>query len=315
MKLPQIDEQIPSQGNKDREPTSQELAQGWLGFKKEEVERNIQGAQQELRFNKTYQPQYPTGRGEPGSIDESDYVVASLDVDEWLHGGREEAIAQSEIRLAELYREVEALAEMKTKIEQGDPKLIELFAAHERERRQRIAEAEALKNERKGKEFEGAEKVSVQIKEIWDLVKSGKILAGKEMSGEWKLSHDFGDQVQFYYKDGKGPMGGYAVFVSLSPKGDKFHVWYENVENVQTDPAKKGKMDEATTSGTGSFFNIKDKIVSSQSVTRTLPQRMWGYFEVENNATGTRFEQSHLDEFRAKLEALIDDIKQALEQK
>lgn len=303
------------QFDREKEPTPQELAQSWLSSKQEQVEKSIKGAQQGLRFNETYEPKIPTERGEPGSMDASDYTVASLEVDEWMHGGREDAIAQDEIRLAELHREADELAEMKTKIEQGDTKLIELFAAHERERRQQVIASEALKKEREGKEFEGAEKVSAQIKEVWDLVKSGKILAGKEMSGEWKLSHDFGDQVQFYYKDDKGVMGGYAVFISLSPRGDEFHVWYENLENVQTDPAKKGKWGEATTSGTGLFFDIKDNVVSGQSVTRTRPQRMWGYREVENSSTGTRFEQSHLDEFRAKLETLVADIKQSLEQK
>lgn len=314
-KTPRPEGQIPSPEGREKEPTPQELAQSWLNSKQEQVEKSIQAAQQGLRFNETYEPKIPTERGEPGSMDASDYTVASLEVDEWMHGGREDAMAQDEIRLAELHREAEELSEMKTGIEQGDTKLIELFAAHERERRQKVAETEALKKEREGKEFEGAEKVSAQIKEVWDLVKSGKIPAGKEMSGEWKLSHDFGDQVQFYYKDEKGPMGGYAVFISLSPKGDEFHVWYENVENVQTDPAKKRKWDEATTSGTGLFFDIKDKVVSSQSVTRTHPQRMFGYFEVSNNATGIRFEQSHLDEVRSKLDALVTDIKQTLEQK
>lgn len=303
------------QFDREKEPTPQELAQSWLSSKQAEVEKSIQMAQQGLRFNETYQPKFPTERGEPGSMDEADYNVASLEVDEWLHGGREDAIAQDEIRLVELQREAEELAEMKTRIEQGDAGLIEVFAAHERERRQQVAAAEALTKEREGKEFEGVEKVSAQIKEVWDLVKSGKILAGKEMSGEWKLSHDFGDQVQFYYKDDKGVMGGYAVFISLSPRGDGFHVWYENLENVQTDPAKKGKWSEATTSGTGLFFDVKDNVVSAQSVTKTRPQRMWGYREVENNATGTRFEQSHLDEFRAKLESLVADIKQSSEQK
>ena len=306
---------LEGQFDREKEPTPQELAQSWLSSKQEQVEKSIQTTQQGLRFNETYEPKIPTEKGEPGSMDASDYTVASLEVDEWLQGGREGALAQDEIRLAELHREAEELAEMKTRIEQGDASLIELFATHERERRQRITEAEALKKEREGKEFEGAEKVSAQIKEVWDLVKSGKILAGKEMSGEWKLSHDFGDQVQFYYKDGKGPMGGYAVFISLTPKGDEFHVWYENVENVQTDPAKKRKYDEATTSETGLFFNIKDNVVSAQSVTETRPQRMWGYVEVSNNATSIRFEQSHLDEFRAKLETLVVDIRQSLEQK
>jgi len=308
-------EKTPRPEGREKEPTPQELAQSWLSSKQEQVEKSIQAAQQGLRFNKTYEPKIPTERGEPGSMDASDYTVASLEVDEWLQGGREEALARDEIRLAELHRETEELAEMKTRIEQGDTSLIELFAAHERERRQRVAETEALKKEREGKEFEGAEKVSAQIKEVWDLVKSGKIPVRKEMRGEWKLSHDFGDQVQFYYKDGKGPMDGYAVFISLSPKGDEFHVWYENVENVQTDPAKKGKWGEATTSGTGLFFNIKENVVSAQSVTSPRPQRMFGYVEVENNATGARFEQSHLDEFRAKLEALVADIKQTIEQK
>jgi hypothetical protein len=172
-------EKTPQPEGREKESTPQELAQSWLSFKQEEVEKSIKMAQHGLRFSQTYQPKYPTEKGELGSMDESDYKVASLEVDEWMHGGREDTIAHDEIRLAELHREVEELVEMRTKIEQGDTKLVELFAAYERERRQRISAAETLKNEREGKEFEGAEKASAQIKEIWDLVKSGNTKMGK----------------------------------------------------------------------------------------------------------------------------------------
>ena len=93
-KISRPEGRIPSPEGREKEPTPQELAQSWLSSKQEQVEKSIQAAQQGLRFNEIYEPRILTERGEPGSMDASDYTVASLEVNEWLHGGREEALAQ-----------------------------------------------------------------------------------------------------------------------------------------------------------------------------------------------------------------------------
>ncbi len=303
---------IKFEADKETEPTPQELATSFLRQRLLGIQRDIDSTRRSIKFDETYKPESPSAemRGEPGSTEYTDYKVAALEAAQWPQE-REAAIEDGSMRLRELERSMEEVRRLTEGVKGGDDSLISQFSVQEKDRRSKISERERIKKEQSGMEFEGAKETFEQMNELLGLVKTGNITTKMEGPGEWKLARDLGDQQQFYLKDGNGPMDGYATFISLREKEDGgFHIWFEDIEGVKTDPEKKGKFDEAVNKGVGLSFDLKDNIVSNQSVTETHPSRQWGYFEVQNDVSGERFDQNHFDEFKKRFDALVADMKE-----
>ncbi|MDP2632069.1 MAG: hypothetical protein Q8P30_04895 [Candidatus Uhrbacteria bacterium] len=291
------------------EPTQTDLAKGWLRFRFYEIEKQIASEKQDLRFNETYQhPPFQGEKGEPGSLDYSDYKKAGLEADSWEYE-REDVIDESRRRLDELMIQRAEIKKTLDRVEAGEQDLILELAANEKERQASIAERETRKRElHEGIALEGMEEANESISIIWDLVKAGKVPKYVELSGGWQLVLPGAEQIQFRYKDEDGALKGPVAFIALQQKkGDPIHIWFEDFEGVEEDPKSGGK--KVIGEGVMLSFDIYDKVIKKQNVNKAIPQREWGYWEAGISSTNIRFDQNHFDKFRSRLSALQKDIE------
>jgi len=289
------------------------LAIEYLNEEIQKIKDDIASERRSLQFNSTYQPsgQILSPRGEPGSLDYSDYKAALLEEQQWYDYEQDEAIESGQETLEVLHGQ---LAELKAELEfvkNNEPSLIEQYAPIQKEKLKLQEKKKRYHEERNGRKFIGLEAVFEKLQQIWGIVNKAQNIKGTVGSLGWEFSRKYTKplQFQFYFKNNIGCLNGYDGFISIVQREDGYAFCFEDLRGVKIDPNEKNKWKQAKKDGIGYRFCINKEKIFNQGHIRLHPHRQWGYFEVENIGTNEPFTRESFDICAQIIEDLLLDLK------
>jgi len=270
---------------------------------------------------------------EPGGMDWSDWKTERGAQVQYLYE-RDDEIERLGYKLEDLDYELDSIYGDRKIIDRGeDSDLLAEFASLEIERRAKLEEqrrkkeeAKLLKQERETViEFEGANELTLQLKEITSLIREKKIPINKDLPMGWRVAGYYhpneGKKMgvlrspeifAFHYQQSKGLNDEYVheyVDVRLDLNDDeKYSIRVNDFRQAVEDPTanerNKRRKDKHIELKLG-----KDGRAYYHAVGESTEDRTWGYRMWEDRITNERFTQNHFDYAKGIVNSLAADLK------